>query len=97
MKCPCENCLIVGRCRRTIPDDVVKKCELVCSYLQMKSKYPRTISFISSHLDKKELDRRMHRIIECLGLVENGGCYIGSSKGQETIEEGKMFYNGYKY
>ena len=92
MKCPCENCLIVGRCRRLLPDNVVKKCDLVCEYLHMESGYPRTISYIISNLVDKELRRRLARITECLSLVENGGNYIGSSASQETIEDGKMQY-----
>jgi hypothetical protein len=96
LKCPCENCLIVGRCRRMVPDEVVKRCDLVCEYLEMKG-HLKTITFIDTYLNKKELSRRLSKIIECLKLVENGGCYIGSSPSQETIEKGKLFYNGYKY
>jgi len=85
LKCPCDNCLIVGRCRRILPDHVVKKCDLVCQYLKMNPGRLKSISFIDTNLEKGELTRRFSRIVECLGLKENGGRYIGS---EHLREEG---------
>lgn len=73
------------------PDDVVRKCDLVCKYLGMEGRL-KTVSFINSELSQEELDRRFRRIIKCLDLVENGGYYIGATRPRKTIEEGTEFY-----
>ena len=95
MKCPCKNCLLVARCRRQPPDDVVRKCDLVYKYLEMEGSL-RSISYISTPLSQEELDRRFGKIIECLGLQENGGCYIGSKPSPRTVHDGEEFLKDYR-
>jgi hypothetical protein len=61
---------------------VVNKCDLVCEYLGMEGNV-KSITYLMSDLSQEEVDKRLKKIVECLGLEENGGCYIGSNPFQK--------------
>ena len=64
MKCPCENCLLIGICKNQNTFkaanfiNAVNTCKILYNFLGIKEIYPAAL-FLRSNLEGEELEKRL--------------------------------------